>query len=109
MAAQKTGVPFEEIQKCQRKADLVANKNVELVETKKCEGGETEDIYRVQKEKGSYQRAAFSGLLTIFTFGIAEMMTSPVEYAEREAKEYYYIKVLYDEKENIKKAEIIQH
>ena len=107
LAAQKGGVPVENIMQCKTRAELLSNKDVEVIESVKNSEGEIEETCRVMKEKGSYGRAAVNTVMTVFSLGIWEIASYPGETMRTENKAYYNVKVYYDKQENIQKIELL--
>ena len=93
MAAQKQGVPLEDVKVCKTRDELLYHKDIEVIETKQHELGEKEDTCKILKEKGSYGRATFNLIESLFTLGLWEAVSYHREQTLREEKYYYYIKV----------------
>lgn len=104
MAANKEGVPLEQIQFCHTRSQLLS-RGVNLIDSCRLESGELMETYQVQKEKGSAARAFMHGALDISTFGLWEVVGTPIEaYSDQRA--YYFIRVIYDQNEVIKRVEL---
>ncbi len=106
MAAKKEGASIEEIQQCKTRTCLIA-KGAEPISSEKNGEGELIETYKVRSKKGSAARAAMHGLLDVATLGIWEVAGTPIEGAKGK-KKFFAIKVYYDQKENIKKVELVQ-
>lgn len=104
MAAKKEGVPLNHVQSCQTRAQLLAT-GVNLIDSCRLESGELMETYQVQKEKGSASRAFMHGLLDVSTCGLWEVVGTPIE-AYSDQREYYFIRVIYDQNEVIRRIEL---
>lgn len=109
MAAQKGGVPVDDITRCKTRAELLSIKDVEVIETVQNDQGEIEETCRILKETGSYGRAAFNTFMTVFSLGVWEMSAYPMETSRSESRTYYNVKVYYDKEENIKKIDLLNY
>ena len=107
MAAKKEGVSLEELSQCKTRTCLIT-KGVTPIETTKDEAGViTEETYQVQKPRGSAARAVMHGLLDVATWGLWEVAGTPIEGTMMK-KDYYSIKVTYENGENIKHVLLMQ-
>ena len=102
MATRGGGVSLEELSKC-RTRSCVMSKEVALVDSKKDDQGNLIETYRVQKPRQSATRAIMHGLLDVSTFGLWEIVGTPIE-AVKGKKEFYVITVHYDAEEKIQRV-----
>ena len=105
MAARKDGVSITKLQACRTRGQVLAC-GVLVVESVRDGNGDLVETYQVQKERGSIARAFMHGVLDVSTLGIWEVVGTPIE-AHADQKQYYCIRVYYDECEVIKKVELL--
>lgn len=105
MAARKSGTDVSKIQQVQNRNQILAT-GAEVIESKKNRYGNLVETYKIQKEKGSTARAVMHGVLDVWTFGIWEAFGTPIEGSMLQ-KEYFVVKVTYDEDERVKKIELV--
>ncbi len=105
MAARKEGVGITKIQSCHTRGQLIAC-GATIVSSDRQPSGELVEVYQILKERGSAARALMHGALDVSTCGIWEVIGTPIEACSNK-KEYYAIKVYYDEQEVIKKMELM--
>ena len=92
MAADKQGVNFDDLGKCQTRACLIAD-GAEPLPTKDLP--KDTEVFKVEKATGSTGRAVMHGLLDVATLGIWEVAGTPIE-GHYDKKKYYAIRVTYD-------------
>jgi len=61
--------------------------------------GDLIEVYRFKKERGSTVRAIMHGVLDVATWGLWEVIGTPIEGCD--TLEYFCIKVIYDSNDNI--------
>lgn len=105
MAARKSGTDVSKVQQVQNRSQILAT-GAEVLESKKNRYGNLVETYKIQKEKGSTARAVMHGILDISTLGIWEAFGTPIEGCMSQ-KEYFVVKVTYDEDERVKKIELV--
>ena len=105
MAARKDGVSITKLQACRTRGQVLAC-GVVVVDSMRCDNGDLVETYQVQKERGSVARAFMHGVLDVSTLGVWEVLGTPIE-AHADQKQYYCIRVYYDECEVIKKVELL--
>ncbi|MDP1880353.1 MAG: hypothetical protein Q8K60_05385 [Parachlamydiaceae bacterium] len=105
MAARKEGTNVENIQAARSRGQIIAQ-GASIVSSERCSSGELIEVYQFKKEQGSAARAFMHGLLDVSTFGLWEVIGTPVEVCMTEDKSFV-IKVYYDYQENIKKIELL--
>lgn len=98
MAAKKEGTSISKIQRCNTRFHMVSLGGV-LINSEKSDDGLIE-VYRFKKEKGSTSKAVMHGLLDVSTFGLWEVIGTPIELNKTD--EFFTLKVVYDSDENIK-------
>ena len=77
-----------------------------MISSERLSSGELVEVYQFQKERGSAARALMHGVLDVSTCGLWEVVGTPIEACVDEDK-YFTIKVLYDEKENVNRVELL--
>ncbi len=105
MAANKEGVGITEIQNCRTRAQVICT-GAALVDSRHLPNGEWMEIFQVQKERGSAARAFMHGVLDVSTFGLWEVVGTPIEACTNK-KDYFFIRVTYDQQENIQRMELL--
>ncbi|MDB2415081.1 hypothetical protein N9W34_04840 [Rickettsiales bacterium] len=104
-AAKNDGASIEDVRSCKSK-ECFLTLGAEILEKKKNDGKESV-IYRVQRRKhgSTYARALFHGVADVSTFGLWEIVATPLEgYMSNE--KYIVFKVLYDEDDAVLKVNI---
>lgn len=104
MAAKKEGVDVSRIQACRTRGQVLAT-GIQPIESQRLSDTEFYEVYQVQRPRGSAARAFMHGALDICTCGIWEAIGTPIE-ACVDQKEFYCLKITYDNCENIQKVEI---
>jgi len=104
MATDRGGTDLEAIQSIHSRMQLIALGGDSVSSTTN-EEGETVEIFRFMKERGSVARAFMHGLLDLSTAFLWELAGTPIESALDE-KKYFSLKVTFDKNETIKKMEI---
>lgn len=105
MAAKKEGTTIENIQYSCTRGQILSQGPV-VISSEKTPSGELVEVYQFQKQKGAPDRAFLHGVLDITTCGLWEVIGTPME-AIIEHKEYFSLRVTYDECENISKIELM--
>lgn len=80
-AADKTGEKLENVALCQSSSCLKTLRTAEVIEKDKLANGDTKYLIRLQKRQGSYIRALGYGAAAVFTLGLSEALTTPLEGA----------------------------
>lgn len=104
MASNRGGVDIEMVQSVRTRMQLIAL-GADPISSGKNDQGETIEIFKVMKERGSAARAFMHGLLDLSTLFIWELAGTPIESALDE-KKFFSLKVTFDENEQIKKIEL---
>ena len=104
MAANKSGVAMDKVQSCRTRGQMISTGAV-VIGSETTANGELVECYQIQKEKGSAARALMHGALDVCTCGVWEVVGTPIEACDQ--KEFYCVKVFYDESEVIKKIELM--
>lgn len=104
MASNRGGVDIEMVQSVRTRMQLIAL-GADSISSGKNDLGETIEIFKVMKERGSAARAFMHGLLDLSTLFIWELAGTPIESALDE-KKFFSLKVTFDENEQIKKIEL---
>ena len=105
MAAKKEGTDVSQIQASKTRGQILSL-NPTINSSERLPTGELVETYTIQKEKGSTARAVMHGLLDLSTFCIWEIAGTPIE-GSLNKKEFFSIKVTYNEDETIKKVELL--
>lgn len=105
MAARKDGVSINRVQSCCTRGQLLAC-GVMIISSERMTSGELVEVYQIQKERGSAARALMHGALDVGTCGLWEVVGTPIE-ACTDQREYYAIRVYYDQYERIQKIELL--
>ena len=108
MSSKKSGVSIEKLSESRTRASILAHDGVETVNTHKDEDGNIiyED-YIVQKPTGSTARAVMHGVLDVGTFGLWEVVGTPME-GHLGKKDKVPIRVYYGKDGTVEKIEILQ-
>ena len=104
MASNRGGIDIEAVQSIRNRMQLIAL-GAEPISSNKNDQGETVEVFKIMKERGSVARAFMHGLLDLSTAFIWELAGTPIESALDE-KKYFSLKVTFDEKEQIRKMEL---
>lgn len=80
-AANKSGENVENVVACETSACLKTLRTSEVVEKTTLANGDTEYLFRIQRRQGSYLRALGYGTAAVFTLGLSEVVTTPLEGA----------------------------
>jgi hypothetical protein len=105
MAANKDGVDISKIQACRTRGQILST-GASPISNETLENGDIIESYQIQKPRGSASRALMHGALDVCTFGVWEVVGTPIEaYADQ--KEYYALRITYDRNETIQKVEIL--
>lgn len=105
MAARKQGTSLENVQGSRCRAQILSHKAT-IISSDYLPTGELVEVYQFQKEQGSAARALMHGVLDVSTFGLWEVIGTPVEASLREDK-FYTIRIFYDIHENVTKMELL--
>lgn len=105
MAANKQGVSLDKVQACRTRGQVISTGAL-VIDSEKYENGELVEVYQIEKERGSAARALMHGVLDVSTCGLWEVVGTPIE-ACSDQKEYYSLKVFYDDRDNVKKIELL--
>ena len=104
MASNRGGVDIEAVQSIRNRMQLIAL-GAEPISSAKNDQGETIEVFKVMKERGSVARAYMHGLLDLGTAFIWELAGTPIESALNE-KKYFSLKATFDADEQIRKMEL---
>lgn len=104
MASNRDGVDIEAVQSIRNRMQLIAL-GAEPISSTKNDLGETVEVFKIMKERGSIARAFMHSLLDLSTVFIWELAGTPIESALDE-KKYFSLKVTFDENEQIRKMEL---
>ena len=99
MAAKKEGTNLSKVQQCKNRVQFISNGG-KIVNSERMANGELEEVYRFKKERGSTARAVMHGVLDVATWGLWEVIGTPIEGCDTE--EFFCIKVIYDNQNNVK-------
>lgn len=105
MAAKKEGTSIENVQ-CSRSQGQILSNGATVISSERLPTGELVEVYQFKKEKGSAARALMHGVLDVSTFGLWEVVGTPVEVCLDDEK-FYVVKVFYDSQENVSKMELL--
>lgn len=105
MAAKKEGVDINRLQSCRTRGQVIAC-GATIISSDKLSSGELVEVYQIQKERGSAARALMHGALDVGTLGMWEVIGTPIESCVGQ-KEYYAVKVFYDDQDDVKKMELL--
>jgi hypothetical protein len=105
MAAKKEGHSVSKVQSCRTRGQMVALASA-IVSSERLPSGELVEVYQILKERGSAARALMHGVLDVGTCGLWEVVGTPMEACINE-KEYFTIKVFYNEQEVATKVELL--
>jgi hypothetical protein len=105
MAAKREGTSIETVQASRSRGQLIAQ-GATVISSEKCPTGELVEVYQFKKEKGSAARAFMHGVLDVSTFGMWEVIGTPVESCLSDDK-FYVVKVYYDLNENVNRMELM--
>ncbi len=103
MAARKEGTSITELQKCRTRGQILALGAV-VVSSERLPSGEIVEVYQFQKERGSAARALMHGLLDVSTFGLWEVVGTPIEACTDESG-CFSLRIYYDCCEQIQRVE----
>lgn len=104
MASNRGGIDIEAVQSIRNRMQLIAL-GAEPISSIKNDLGETVEVFKVMKERGSVARAFMHGLLDLSTAFIWELAGTPIE-STLDEKKYFSLKVTFDENEQIRKMEL---
>lgn len=104
MAAKKEGTSIEKVQGCRTRGQFLSL-GAKVISSERL-AGDLVEVYQFQKEKGSAARAFMHGLLDVSTFGLWEVVGTPIESCVDD-NGCFSLKVFYDNNENIKKVELL--
>ena len=99
MAAKKEGTNISKIQQCKNRNQFIAHGG-KIVSSERLPNGDLVEVYQFKKERGSTARALMHGVLDISTFGLWEVIGTPIEGFD--TLEFFCIKVIYDCNDNVK-------
>ena len=105
MASNKAGVQIESLQNVWTREELLAL-GADTLASEMNERGELVETYRILKTKGSIERAFVHGILDLCSGFLWEFAGTPIESALSQ-KQYYSVKVTYNESEQIQKMELL--
>lgn len=105
MAAKKEGTSIDKLQDSRTRAQVLSY-GPAIISSERNECGELIEVYQFKKEQGSAARAFMHGMLDVSTFGIWEVVGTPIEAAIHEER-YYIIKIRYDQQEQISAIELM--
>lgn len=105
MAARKQGTSIDNVQASKSRGQILSH-GATIISSERLPSGELVEVYQFKKEQGSAARAFMHGLLDVSTFGIWEVVGTPVEVCMTDDK-CYVVKVYYDSDENINRMELI--
>jgi len=105
MASDRGGVDIEKVQGLRNRMQLIGL-GAEPISSSKNELGETVEVFKLMKERGSVARAFMHGLLDLGSCFVWELAGTPIESALSE-KKYFSLKVTFDESEQVKKIELL--
>lgn len=105
MAAKKEGTSIENVQTSRSRGQILAQ-GATVISSERLPTGELVEVYQFKKEQGSAARALMHGVLDISTFGLWEVIGTPVEVCLNDEK-FYAIKVFYDPQEQVNKMELL--
>lgn len=105
MAARKDGVSVEKVQASRTRGQILAT-GPTVVSSDLLPSGQIVEVYQFQKERGSAARAFMHGLLDVSTCGLWEVVGTPIE-AIADQKEYYTIRITYDQNEIVQVVELM--
>ena len=86
-AANKTGETVENAAACQSSSCLKTLRTSEVIESTKLANGDTKYLIRMQRRQGSFLRALTYGTAAVFTLGLSEALTTPLEGALQNDKQ----------------------
>jgi hypothetical protein len=104
MASNRGGTDIEAVQSIRNRMQLIAL-GAEPISSTKNDQGETVEVFKIMKERGSVARAFMHGLLDLSTAFIWELAGTPIE-SSLDEKKYFSLKVTFDENEQIRKMEL---
>jgi len=78
-AANKTGETVANAASCETSACLKTLRTSEIIESSKLANGDTKYLIRMQRRQGSFIRALGYGTAAVFTLGLSEALTTPLE------------------------------
>lgn len=104
-----SGTSVEELQRCKTRDCILSKEVASIINSEKEENGELIEVYAVEQNKGSAERAMTTRdiLLDLFTCGLWEVVRTPMEEALKK-DEAIHVRVYYDKNENIKRIELVQ-
>lgn len=105
MAANKSGTSMEKVQSCRSRGQFL-NAGAQIVSSERLSSGELVEVYQYKKERGSAARALMHGVLDVSTFGIWEVVGTPIE-ACVDDKGFFSIRVYYDCNEMATSVELV--
>lgn len=94
MAARKSGTSIEKLQYCKTRGQFLAYGPV-VISSEQLPTGEIIEVYQYQKERGSAARALMHGVLDVSTFGLWEVVGTPIEVCV-DQQTFFTLKVYYD-------------
>jgi len=105
MAAKKEGTSLAKVQQAKTRGQLLACE-AQVVRSDREENGDLVEVYQIPKERGSIARALLHGILDLNTLFLWEIIGTPIE-GSLNKKEFFSIKVHYDQDEVVQKVEIL--
>lgn len=105
MAARKGGTSIENVQSSRSRGQILSH-GATVISSETLSSGELIEVYQFEKERGSAARALMHGVLDVSTFGLWEVVGTPVEVCMID-KKFYVIKVFYDLQGNVNKMELL--
>ena len=105
MAAKKEGVSVNRVQSCCSRGQLLGC-GAKILSSTRCPNGQLVEEYQFEKERGSAARALMHGALDVCTWGLWEVIGTPIE-ACVDNKEYFAIRVFYNADETVSRVELL--
>jgi hypothetical protein len=105
MAARKEGVSLEKVQGCRTRGQFLSSGAI-VISNERLPCGGLVEVYQFQKERGSAARALMHGVLDVGTFGLWEVLGTPIEACVDE-RGYFSLRVFYDSNEYAQKIELL--
>lgn len=105
MAAKKEGTNIENLQTSRSRGQIISQ-GATIISSDRLSSGELVEVYQFKKEQGSAARAFMHGVLDVGTFGLWEVVGTPVEACMSEDK-CFVVRVYYDEREYVKRIELL--
>ena len=105
MAARKEGVDISKVQACTTRGQILAY-GVTVISSERTSEGNLVEVYQIQKPRGSAARAFMHGALDVSTFGLWEVIGTPIE-ACADQKEYIMVRVYYNCQEIVQSIQLM--